>query len=197
MNVEELRKCGRGKAVSNYVNLAGKRFGRLKVMYPTEKRDSKGSVYWHCICDCGKVKDITEASLVHGNYRSCGCLKAENQKNIYKKLHMVDGTCVEILEKRKHRRDNKSGFRGVYQKDNGKYRVSIGFKGRRYNLGCYRDYNDAVHARLEAEQIIYTGFLQSYREWELKNIENPEWGRAHPLVYEVDQTADHKLIVRQ
>ncbi len=67
--------------------------------------------------------------LLHGNYRSCGCLRQEIWKELPGQLHMVDGTCVEMLEKRKHRSDNTSGFRGVYQLRNGKYRATIGFQG--------------------------------------------------------------------
>ena len=67
---------------------------------------------------------------------------------------MVDGTCVEMLEKRKHRSDNTSGFRGVYQLRNGKYRATIGFKGKRFYIGTFVDYQDAVQARQEAESTI-------------------------------------------
>lgn len=34
-------------------------------------------------------------------------------KKVYDQLHMIDYTCIEFLEKRK---DNCSGFRGVYLK---------------------------------------------------------------------------------
>lgn len=211
-------KCGKMKAVTardlkagkvkscgcivherdyNRVDLTGRRFGRLIALYPTEKRDRKGSVYWHCRCDCGNETDITESSLVHGNYRSCGCLKSENQKNISKQLHMVDGTCVEMLEKRKYRRDNKSGFRGVYRTRSGKYQVTIGFKGQRYYIGCYKQYEDAVRARLEAENIIFNGFLHSYKKWEIKNQEDPEWGQLNPFFFEVTQDSDRNFIITQ
>lgn len=193
------KSCGCVKNIylseHNRVNLSGKRFGKIRAIYPTDKRDSKGSVYWHCICDCGREKDITASSLVHGNIKSCGCLRAERRKNIYKELHMVDGTCVEMLEKRKYRRDNKSGFRGVYQMKDGKYRVDIGFKGKRYYLGRYQHYNDAVQARIDAESIIYNGFLKAYREWELRNLEDPEWGEAHPFIFDVTQDAQRNLII--
>ena len=76
-------------------------------------------MFWHCRCDCGNEVDVTEDGLLHGNYRSCGCLRQEIWKELPGQLHMVDGTCVEMLEKRKHRSDNTSGFRGVYQLRNG------------------------------------------------------------------------------
>ena len=195
MNSKHGKKKNTYISEHNRVNLAGKRIGRIKAMYPTDKRDSKGSVYWHCICDCGKEKEITESRLVHGNTKSCGCLRAERRKNIYKELHMVDGTCIEMLEKRKHRRDNKSGFRGVYQLEDGKYRVNIGFKGKKYYLGRYQHYNEVVQARLNAENIIHDGFLKSYREWESRNLEDPGWGETHPFVFDVTQDVQRNLII--
>ena len=130
-------------------DLTGRTFGHLTVLERTENHRER--TCWLCRCDCGNETDVTESGLVHGNYRSCGCLKIENQKNISEQLHMVDGTCVEMLERRKYRRDNTSGFRGVYKMKNRKYRVDIGFKGKRFYIGCFEDYNDAVQARLKAE----------------------------------------------
>ena len=52
-------------------DLSGQKFellGMLTAQYATEKRDKRGSVYWHCVCDCGNEVDVTAAGLVHGNY---------------------------------------------------------------------------------------------------------------------------------
>ena len=110
---------------------------------------------------------------------------------------MVDGTCLEMLEKRKYRKDNKSGFRGVYRTNSGKYQVTIGFKGKKYYIGCYEQYGDAVLARLVAENTIYDKFIQSYRKWEEKNKEDPEWGINHPFAFEVTQDSDRNFIITQ
>ena len=99
-------------------DLSGQKFGMLTAQYATEKRDKRGSVYWHCVCDCGNEVDVTAAGLVHGNYHSCGCLQKKNRQEIAQRRHLVDGTCVEVLEKRKSRKDNMSGFRGVFQLKN-------------------------------------------------------------------------------
>lgn len=49
--------------------------------------------------------------------------------------------------KRKKRRDNESGFRGVFRlKNSNRYRVDIGFKGKRYYVGLFDDYDEAVQA---------------------------------------------------
>lgn len=179
--------CGCSRSGRYYVDLSGRQFGRLTALYPTEKRSGKCSVYWHCRCSCGKEVDVTEDALCHGNYKSCGCLKEEIQKKIYTQLTLVDGTCVEILEKRKFRSDNTSGFRGVSQKKNGTFRVSIGFKGKRFYLGCYPTKQEAVRARLEAEEKIHGGFIRAYHDWNKRAGEDPAWADAHPLLFEVEK----------
>lgn len=109
-----------------------------------------------------KEKLIANPQVFKSNYQSCGCLKAENQQNITERLHRIDGTCVEILEKRKHRSDNTSGFRGVHQLKNGRYRVDIGFKRKRFYIGSFDDYDEAVRIRLNAEHLLHDGFVEAY-----------------------------------
>ena len=178
--------CRQYQKGRNISNIKGRKFGRLTALYPTEKRDKKSSVYWHCLCDCGNELDVTADRLMHGDYRSCGCLKKENQREIFEKLHMIDGTCVEWLEKRKHRSDNTSGFRGIYTMKSGKYRVSIGFKGQRYHLGVYENFDEAVAARLEAEERLHDGFVHSYYDWEKRASIDPKWAEQNPFVYDVE-----------
>ena len=166
-------------------DLSGQKFGLLTAMYPTERRDHRGSVYWHCVCECGNEIDVSAGALLDGNNRSCGCLKDKNQKQIAQRRHLVDGTCVEVLEKRKKRRDNESGFRGVfYLKNSNRYRVDIGFKGKRYYVGLFEDYDEAVQARLEAENLIHNSFINIWKEWNQKDQEDPQWGKE-PLVFNV------------
>ena len=149
-------------------DLSGQRFGLLTAMYPLSLRNGRGSVYWHCRCDCGGETDVSEDDLARGNNRSCGCLKKQAQQDIPNRLHRIDGTCVEILEKRKHRSDNSSGFRGVYCLKNGRFRASIGFKGQRFNIGTFETFEKAEEARLEAEKKIHGGFVKAYYRWQEK-----------------------------
>lgn len=109
-------------------DLTGRTFGYLTVLHRTENRGDR--TCWLCQCDCGNEAEVTEGSLVQGKSLSCGCLKRENQKEIAGKLQRVDGTCIEILEKRKYRRDNTSGFRGVFKKKTGHIGWELGLKGK-------------------------------------------------------------------
>lgn len=61
----------------NAVNLTGKQFDRLTVLGLYAR--NKGSLFWICLCTCGRVKAIVTGSLVSSKVRSCGCLKIEAQ----------------------------------------------------------------------------------------------------------------------
>jgi hypothetical protein len=71
--------CGCAKieaiAALKFVDLAGRRFGRLTVLVQAENRD--GRVVWLCRCDCGADKSVKAIDLTRGVTRSCGCLRAE------------------------------------------------------------------------------------------------------------------------
>lgn len=67
--------CGCGRAN----DLIGKRFGRLVVLRQIEKRRGN-RIYWQCICDCGKEKDVAGCELVRGHVRSCGCYSLEKSR---------------------------------------------------------------------------------------------------------------------
>lgn len=97
----------------------------------------------------------------------------------------MDGTCVEWLEKRKHRSDNSSGFQGVSKTGNGKYRVSIGFQGKRYYLGTYEKLQDAVEVRRSAEQTLHESFVRDFHRWEEIAENDKEWADAHPFAFHV------------
>lgn len=118
--------------------------------------------YWHCVCDCGNEVDVTAAGLVHGNYHSCGCLQKKNRQEIMQRRHLVDGTCVEVLEKRKSRKDNMSGFRGVFQLKNcNRYRVEW-IQGKA--LLCWSFWQLwRSGERLAAENLIHNGFIQKWK----------------------------------
>lgn len=132
----------------------------ITVLSQTEERNKKGCILWKCKCKCGKTILLSSEQIQHN--KSCGCLKKMVQSKIGSTLHFIDGTCVEWVESRKHRSDNKSGFRGVTRKSNGKYFVKIGFQGRRDYLGTFDTLEEAVKARLSAEEALHIPFLAEY-----------------------------------
>ena len=151
-------------------------------------------MFWICQCDCGNTIEITADRLVHGNTISCGCRKQEIRDSIGDKLTLVDGTCIEWLRSRKHRSDNTSGFRDVYKVKNGKWRVFITLKGKRYNCGRYDTFEEAKEIRLAAEKKLHAGFVSAWEKWSEIANRDSEWALDNPFVFEVSQV-DGELIV--
>ncbi len=194
------RSCGcmRRESEHNRKDLTGMKIGRLTPLYPLQERNYKGSILWHCRCECGNEVDLSENALLHGNYVSCGCRRKELQEQLMERLTFMDGTCIEWLRNRKGRSDNTSGFRGVNKRKNGKYRVEIGFKGTRYSLGVYQDFENAVRARRNAEQVIHEEYCIRYDAWLEKAQEaalqgDLNWMQENPLLFEVRKAGIGKL----
>ncbi len=156
-----LRDCGcKTKLPPGANDLTGRRFGKLLVGAPTERRES-GWVVWRCRCDCGNETVVGQTLLQSGKTKSCGCLQNEIIKE---NLKLVDGTSVTILEANKKRQwsSNTSGHKGVCQnKKNGRWVAQITFKGKTYYLGSYKKLEDAVKARQRSEEM-HDDFLAWY-----------------------------------
>lgn len=79
------------------LNLAGKQFGRLIAIKPTEKRLGSG-VVWECKCDCGNTTFVAATLLTKGHIKSCGCGKKVDLTGMrFGKL-----TAIKPTEKRSH-----------------------------------------------------------------------------------------------
>ncbi len=139
------------------LDLTGQRFGRLTVLEPAE--NIGGRTAWLCRCDCGQETAVKTCRLRSGRAVSCGCARRGIENLTY-----IDGTCVELLRTKTIRRNNTSGVPGVdWRPSKGTWRASICFKGKRYYLGSYHKFEDAVKARQRAKEELHEGFL---RTWE-------------------------------
>ena len=174
-------------------DLTGCRFGMLVALEPTSKRQGE-CVVWRCRCDCGKEIFVSSNKLRQQRITSCGCLKKEIQSNLCKSVQIIDHTAVEWLESRKHRRDNTTGFRGVYRTRNDRYYAAIGFKQHSYYLGRYDTLEEAIAVRLDAEHLVHDGFVAAYRAWQRKVEIDPAYAADHPFVFDV-QMVDGALQV--
>lgn len=75
-----------------YVDINGKRFGRLVVLWHSYTLNKKyGSEFYECICDCGVRCVKKKANIITGDTRSCGCLKKESIGNV-NRSHSLTGT---------------------------------------------------------------------------------------------------------
>ena len=62
--------------MSKFVDLTGRRFGRLTVI-KRKKTDDTNRTYWICQCDCGNIKTVEAYALKIGRTKSCGCLSVD------------------------------------------------------------------------------------------------------------------------
>lgn len=60
---------------------------------------------------------------------------------------------IENMKNKSVYRSNSSGFCGVSVKSSGMYHAYIQFNGKQVNLGLFKEKQDAVTARLEAERV--------------------------------------------
>lgn len=161
------KSCGcyrRELLMKRWVDLTGSKFGRLTVLSKV-KRAENTDEYWECLCSCGCRVVASKENLCAGKTKSCGCLQEETRKeNMKKAIHFVDGTCLERITNPKNTANNTSGYRGVYQRENSRWRAAIGFQGKVYNLGTFVNLEDAVAARKKAEEELYEPFLREHAE---------------------------------
>ena len=177
--------CG-CKTVKKYASadIMGQRFGWLVALYQTKKRDKKGSVIWHCRCDCGNEVDVSYNSMMYANQVSCGCKQKEHMASLGNYLTHVNGTSIDAIKSKKVPTDNTTGYKGVYFV-RGKYVAKIVFQKKQYFLGTYDDIEDAAQARREAEEVLFDGVTQFYQKWKKRAAGDPGWAAANPVGIQV------------
>lgn len=173
---KKARSCGClfAPKIKDYI---GKHFGRLEVIEyagkirKTTEKSAVTITYWKCRCECGNEVVVGQPELQNGDTQSCGCLIKDKAKKAW---GVVENTSVSILEsvRESPRKDNKSGYTGVFQSKNGRWEAYITFKKKRYHLGRYADKEDAIKARKRGEEM-HDDFLDwYYREYPKQEKEN-------------------------
>ena len=67
--------------MAQFVNLVGRRFGKLNVV---ERAPNHGKhIYYTCKCTCGNLKDIRNDKLLNGQAVNCGCERKRRSDNKY------------------------------------------------------------------------------------------------------------------
>lgn len=169
-------------------DISGQRFKMLTALYPLPERGRRGGVMWRCRCDCGNEVDVLYNHLVYCNMVSCGCKKAEHDQSLRNYLTHVDGTSIDILKSKKVPTNNTTGVRGVYFIKE-KYVAKIVFQKKAYYLGSFRDFEDAVQARKEAEEILFDGVAEYYQRWKRVADNEPEWAEENPFQVFVEKNS--------
>lgn len=105
---------------NNFIDMHGKRYGRLLVLDRAEDAISARSRHtrWNCICDCGKLVTVRSSGIMTGDTRSCGCLRRDllNEKSSKKSKMPEYGIYRSIISRCLNpnvKRYNNYGGRGI------------------------------------------------------------------------------------
>ena len=151
------KSCGclqKENAQAQSTDISGRRFGRLLALEQIERRTNAGTTMWKCLCDCGRISEVSRNSLVTGTTKSCGCK--------HKELHSLQ-TYPSRIKNNKLSVNNTSGINGVtWNRKEQKWCARIGFQKKTYYLGLYDDINEAAQARKNAEERLFLPFLEWY-----------------------------------
>lgn len=145
----------------------GKKVGKLTVI--GSKKEGKRT-FCECECECGNTVFVRTDSLFGKKpQQSCGKCGYGEKYRTYKlnETCFINGTQIAKIKFDKDpSAANKSGVVGVnWDKSRNKWMAGIRFKGKKYNLGRFDDFELAVQARKEAEKQIFGDFLSWYEEY--------------------------------
>ena len=99
----------REKTHTTFNDLTNRVFGKWTVIEMTENRSSNGGIYWHCVCDCGRERNVLAQSLLSGKSLSCGVhsniskgnakiIEILNNANINYEIEKKFSSCKDIRE---------------------------------------------------------------------------------------------------
>ena len=144
----------------------------ITLLEKTNKK-RRGAVLWKCKCFCGKIFLVEAYRIKNGEISSCGCkrkvFREDNFKKARKKLAQgfKDGTFINLISNNKIRKNNKSGINGISIRRNKystSYIVRICLQGKNIRIGTYRDIEEAIKARKEAEEKYFKPILDKYNK---------------------------------
>lgn len=168
--------CG-CKREYKFRDLTNKRFGMLTAIKIVSRTKNNGYL-WKCKCDCGKYKDVPLSSLISGRVVSCGCYQKSKAKDNVKKAiqkfkekNLKEDTNISYLKLDKPIKSNKSGVTGVsFNNKENLWIANISFKKQRYYLGSFKNKEDAIKVRKEAEEKMHKEFIRSLKDEREDNI---------------------------
>ncbi len=157
--------CGKCKyhLIKVKETMIGKRYHHLTVEDIVETEPKKFMLL--CRCDCGNQTLATTYQLTNGYKRSCGC-NLNILKRVRKPLHR-DLTAAQKLKTndaiRYHKAHSNTGFKGVHKRERLKttpYEAAITCQGVHHYLGQFPTLEDAVQARLLAEEKYFQPLIE-------------------------------------
>ena len=115
---------------ARHKDLTGRKVGKITVLKEINRNNAI------CLCDCGNISIVNRVYLLSGVHGSCGCLYSDNR----------------LKNKKSYKTNKHSDRKGVtYNENEDKWVARLAYKGVAYALGYHYKYDDAVAARVRAE----------------------------------------------
>ena len=160
--IRNSRLKGKGGAKVDYT---GQTFGQLTAVQYV----SHGKWLWRC--SCGGQTIAVPANVKQGKPSSCGCgLRASararaSDPNIFGYYDGTSVSAIKAITAGKIRSTNTSGCTGVKIRHNVAsvtYQAYIMVRGKHINLGTYKNIDDAITARKDAERKYFGDIIARY-----------------------------------
>lgn len=158
------KSCG---CLSRGESIIGKEFGLLTVLRESTKRYRNGYPLYECKCICGNTTLATKNMLKYRIKISCGCWRKSRARidKIMETMKYVENTSIALISKKTVNSNNTSGFRGVsYDKTRNKWKAYIRLKYKTITLGRFNTKEEAIKARMRAEEKYYKPIIEKYKE---------------------------------
>ena len=152
------------KLMTKKNKLIGQKIGMLVVLEKTNKRNKQGRVLYKCQCECGNIVYYNSSDLKQNV--SCGCWRKSRARidKMMRTMQYVENTSISLIKKTTINSNNTSGFMGVsYDKTRDKWRAYIRLQYKTKHLGRFNTLEEAIEARLEAEDIYYKPIIDKYK----------------------------------
>lgn len=153
---------------------------KLTVLYETSKRQ-KGSIIWHCKCECGNECDINGAQLRNGNSKTCGyCYKKIDMTGWVMKEHGVPDSRLTVLYELPKRASNGS-FIWHCKCECGNECDINGSRlrnGRTKSCGCYQRQEGIKRLKIAAKQKLIDLTGQDFGYWHVIEQAENQNGRT-------------------
>lgn len=175
-------------------SFVGKKFGRLTILTDAEDRGKHRFVLCKCDCgtikeirldriklgrvrSCGCLRREMRSVAIKKPNKPKRFKKPKNPKNPNKqkpgnpniievsKKNLIDGTNISLINNNSLKATNKSGTKGVsWYSPTSRWQATITFKKKQYHLGRYHNIEDAIAARVKAEEQLHGKFVEWYNE---------------------------------
>ena len=170
--------------MSAFVNLIGKRFGRLVVIGRVEN-DKYNKIRYLCKCDCGEEKTILRNSLVSKRTVSCGCLQKERAKSVNAKHNHTRSPIYSVWQNMIQRCNN---YRNKQYKDYDKRKIKVCYRWSNKNTNGFENFlKDMGYPPTNKHQIDRIdnnkGYYKENCRWVLPKINCRNKRNNHTLKY--------------